>query len=174
MQIDSERQSHRAVLSFRGSHGPARCLLAQTGESGSALLMTPLEHTRSARLGKGRPVSDEPRAVSVEWRDRQPLTGTELTDFLALRHVCGRPGSRVAALGDYYIQNERPLLPFIADGLTALIDVGHLTLGEPGPASCGIRPVTVTASGRARYEDLCDRQGIAPYPRCASAETSDE
>lgn len=26
------------------------------------------------------------------------------------------------------------------------------------------RPVVVTASGLARYEELCARQGLAPYP----------
>ncbi|MGH3905502.1 MAG: hypothetical protein ACRDTE_15150 [Pseudonocardiaceae bacterium] len=104
------------------------------------------------------------RAGSRDWRDRQPLSGTELTDFLALRRVCGNPDSRVDQAGEHYVENERPVLPFIADGLTALIEVGHVTLGEPTPASCTIRPLMVTAGGRARYEHLCDRQGIAPYP----------
>lgn len=58
------------------------------------------------------------------------------------------------------MENERPVLPFIADGLTALIEVGHLSLGEPDPASCTMRPV--------RYEDLCERQAVPPYPTYAS------
>ncbi|MGH4015221.1 MAG: hypothetical protein ACRDSL_15120 [Pseudonocardiaceae bacterium] len=87
-----------------------------------------------------------------------------MTDFLALRRVCGRPDSRVEKVGENYVENERPVLPFIADGLTALIEVGHVAFGEPDLVSCGMRPVVVTASGRARYEQLCDRQGIPAYP----------
>lgn len=75
-----------------------------------------------------------------------------------------RPDSQVDQVGDHYVENERPVLPFIADGLTALLEVGHVVLGEPDPASCAIRPVMVTATGRARYEQLCDTQGIPPYP----------
>lgn len=108
-------------------------------------------------------MNDEPSAVSGDWRGRQPLSGTDLIDFLALRRVCGRPDARVRQVGHHYVENERPVLPFIADGLTALIEVGHVRLGEPDPASCAT-PVAVTGSGRARYEDLCDRQGIPPYP----------
>ncbi|MGH3921890.1 MAG: hypothetical protein ACRDTT_03265 [Pseudonocardiaceae bacterium] len=67
-------------------------------------------------------------------------------------------------MGDRYVENERPVLPFLPDGLAALIEVGHLMVGEPDTASGALRPVVVTASGRARYEQLCDRQGIAPYP----------
>ncbi|MGH3909161.1 MAG: hypothetical protein ACRDTE_34040 [Pseudonocardiaceae bacterium] len=110
-------------------------------------------------------MSDEPRAVSQDWRHREALTGTDLTDFLALRRVCGRADVRVRRLGADYVEKGRPLLPFLAKGVTALIEVGHLTLGEPAPASGDpTRPVMVTASGRARYEALCDRQGLPAYP----------
>ncbi|HEU0090147.1 MAG TPA: hypothetical protein VFQ77_21250 [Pseudonocardiaceae bacterium] len=109
-------------------------------------------------------MSDEPTAVSQEWRHRPLLTSTDLLDFLALRRVCGRPDSRIAKLEDHCFENERPLLPFLTDAITALIDAGHVTLGDSNPASCDRQPVTVTASGRARYEELCDRQGIPPYP----------
>ncbi len=109
-------------------------------------------------------MSDEPRAVSQDWRTCEPLTRTDLIDFLALRRVCGRPDVRVRRLGEHYVENGRPLLPFLADGLTALIDVGHLTLGDPDPAACDTRLVMVTATGRARYEALCDRQGLPAYP----------
>lgn len=107
-------------------------------------------------------MSDELRAGSPDWRDRPPLSGTDLTDFLALQRVCGRPDSRVEKVGEHYVENERLVLPFIADGLTALIEVGHVRLDETDPAC--MRPVVVTASGRARYEHLCDRQGIPAYP----------
>jgi hypothetical protein len=75
-----------------------------------------------------------------------------------------RPYSQVKKVGEQYMENEHPVLPFIADGLTSLIEVRHVTFGELGRISCGLRPVVVTASGRARYEQLCDRQGIPPYP----------
>lgn len=87
-----------------------------------------------------------------------------MTDFLALRRVCGHWDSRVEKIGEHFVENECPVLPFIADGLVALIEVGHVTLGELDPVSCGMRSVVVTANGRSRYEDLCDRQGIPPYP----------
>ncbi|MGH3908287.1 MAG: hypothetical protein ACRDTE_29505 [Pseudonocardiaceae bacterium] len=110
-------------------------------------------------------MSEEPRTVSQDWRTREPLTGTDLTDFLALRRVCGRAKSRVRSLGQHYVENGRPLLPFLADSVTALIEAGHLTLDEPAPALCDTtRAVLVTASGRARYEALCDRQGLPAYP----------
>lgn len=96
-----------------------------------------------------------------DWRDRPPLSGTEVTDLLALRCVCGHPDSRVGQLGGHYMEKERPVLPFLADGLAVLIEAGHVALGEPDPtASCAMRPLLVTAHGRARYEHLCDLQGI--------------
>ncbi len=107
-------------------------------------------------------MSDEFGAGSVDWRSRPALSGTDLTDFLALRRVCWRPDSGVDQVGEHFVEDQHPVLPFIADGLAALIEVEHITLGDP--ESCGMRPVLVTASGRARYEDLCDRQGIPPYP----------
>ena len=105
-------------------------------------------------------MNDELSTGSSGWRDRPALSGTDLTDVIALRRVCGQPDSRVKKVGEQYMENERPVLPFIADGLISLIEVGHVTLGEPDLFSCGMRPVVVTASGRARYEQLCDRQGI--------------
>lgn len=115
-------------------------------------------------------MSDPKGAEPVGWRDRQPLSGTDVTDLLALQRVCGHPDSRVDRVADQYVENGRPVLPFLADGLTALIEVGHLTLGEPDPASGAMRPLMVTASGRARYEDLCDRQGVLAYPVTQAAD----
>lgn len=116
-------------------------------------------------------MSDDPGVETEQWRNCQPMTDTDLTDFLALRQVCGRPGSWVGKLGDDYVENERPLLPFIADGLAALRDGRHVTLGDADPTSCAVRPVMVTAIGRARYEHLCDMQGVPPYPGSGSKET---
>lgn len=117
-------------------------------------------------------MSHQDRAEPAEWRDRQPLSGTDVRDFVALRRVCGHPDSRVDRVGDRYVENEHPVLPFLADGLTALIEVGHLVLGEPGPASGAGRALMVTAGGRARYEELCDRQGVAAYPVTQAADTT--
>ena len=107
-------------------------------------------------------MSGEVGVGSACWRDRPALSGTDLADFLALRQVCGRPGSGVRQVGEHFVENQRPVLPFLADGLAALVEGGHVILGDS--TSCGSRPVLVTASGRARYEELCDRQGIIPYP----------
>lgn len=118
----------------------------------------------AARKNGDDHVSDETETGSLRWRGRQPLSGTDLMDFLALRRVCGHPGgSRVRQVADQYVDNERPVLPFLADGLAALVEVGHLALGEPDPSCGGTCPVLVTASGRARYEHLCDRQGVPAY-----------
>jgi hypothetical protein len=120
-------------------------------------------------------MSDQEISGSAGWRDRQPLSGTDVTDFLALWRVCGHPDSRVDRVEDRFVENELQVLPFLADGLTALIEIGHLRLGEPDPASGTRRPLMVTASGRARYEDLCDRQGLLAYPVTQTAdETSNQ
>ncbi len=107
------------------------------------------------------------------WRNRQPLSGTDLADFLALRRVCGHSDSGVRKMEDAYLVNGRPVLPFISDGLAALVEVGHVTFGKPDPVSGGLRPVVVTATGRARYEQLCESQGIAPYPRVVVEERAE-
>ncbi|MGH3904060.1 MAG: hypothetical protein ACRDTE_07725 [Pseudonocardiaceae bacterium] len=100
--------------------------------------------------------------LSAGWWDRPALSGADLADFLALRRVCRRPDSGVDRVGEHFVEDQRPVLPFLADALAALVEVGHVSLGDSG--SGGMRRVLVTAGGRARYEELCDRQGIAPYP----------
>lgn len=95
------------------------------------------------------------------------LTDADWNDFMALRRLCGYPHYR--CLQDHHQQlvteNGQRLLPFLADAVRTLIEVGHATLAEPDPGSGGAyRPVLVTACGRARYEHLCDKQGIAAYP----------
>lgn len=121
---------------------------------------------RVGQVEKGGPgsVDDVSSPGSVAWRDCPPLSGTDLVDFLALWRVCGRPDTGVYQVGEGFVEGERLVLPFLADGLAALIEIGHVALGSTGSESGARRPVVVTASGRARYEDLCDRQGIAPYP----------
>jgi hypothetical protein len=70
-------------------------------------------------------------SATVGWRNRQPLTGADLTDFLALRRVGGHTDSRIGKLRNHYVENEHPLFPFVGNGLTVLIEVGHRMLGEP-------------------------------------------
>ena len=108
-------------------------------------------------------VSATPVVVSETWRARVLLSGADLSDFIALRRVCGRIDSHVTQVdGDFY-DGERKLLSHVEDGVRMLIEVGFATVGEPDP-EYGRRPVSVTPDGRARYEELCERQGYPPYP----------
>jgi hypothetical protein len=91
------------------------------------------------------------------------VSGADLSDFIALRRVCGRTDSHVTQVGDDFYDAERPLLPHVEDGVRMLIEVGFATIGEPDP-EYGRRPVSATSDGRARYEELCERQGYPPYP----------
>ena len=116
-------------------------------------------------------MSEVAGAGSVDWQDRPALSETDLADFLALQRVCGHPDSGVLRMGEQFVENQRPMLPFLADGVAALIEAGHAVLTDSSADLRGMRRVVVTASGRARYEDLCDRQGIAPYPVLVSDRT---
>ncbi|HEY2763118.1 MAG TPA: hypothetical protein VGJ13_03765 [Pseudonocardiaceae bacterium] len=91
------------------------------------------------------------------------MTGADLSDFIALRRVCGRIDSHVTQVGDDFYDAERRLLPHVEDGVRMLIEVGFATLGE-ADSEYGRRPVSATPDGRARYEQLCERQGYQPYP----------
>jgi hypothetical protein len=108
------------------------------------------------------PVESAP-VVSGAWRARVLLTGADLSDFIALRRVCGRTDSHVTQVGDGFYDGERQLLSHVEDGVRMLIEVGFATLGEPDPED-GRQLVTVRPDGRARYEELCERQGYPPYP----------
>lgn len=99
---------------------------------------------------------------SEGWRARELLTDADLSDFLALRRVCGRPDSPVTQVGDYFYEGERRLLSHVEDGVGMLIEVGFATLGKSDP-EYGRRPVTATSDGRERYEHLCERHGYPPY-----------
>lgn len=99
-----------------------------------------------------------------DWRDRPPLSDTDMTDFLALRRVCGHPDSRVDQVRGHYVETERPVLPFLADALAVLIEAGQVAFVDPDPTtSSARRPLAITTRGRVRYEHLGDPQGIAPY-----------
>ena len=117
----------------------------------------------------GMDVNDQPRVEA--WRDREPLSGADLSDFIALRRVCGRADFRVLQVGQEFFQAERPLLPFVGDGVRGLIEVGHATLADPEPESGGARVVVPTAAGRTRYEQLCELQGIPPHAPASEGPT---
>ncbi len=85
--------------------------------------------TEPALIQRENQISHTATSATVGWRNRQPLTGADLIDFLALRRVCGHTDSRIGKLSNRHVENEHPLLPFVENGL--LIEVGHLTLGEP-------------------------------------------
>lgn len=153
-----------------GSEGATdRAVLAGCGDEHAVLVQACAAGAGARTTGTGVGVVSE---ESVGWRDRPALNGTDLVDFLVLRLVCAALESGVAQVGEHFVENQRPVLPFLADGLIALIEVGHLTVGNS--ASCGIRPVLVTATGRARYEELCDRQGLSPYPVVVDGRHSDD
>jgi hypothetical protein len=114
-------------------------------------------------------MGDEPPVVSESWRHREPLTGADLTDFLILHRVSRHRKSRVARLGDRYFDSGFRTLPFLTDGFATLIEIGHLALGAPDPDSCDMQRVTITPEGRARYEQLCAKEGVPPYPGSTDA-----
>lgn len=92
-----------------------------------------------------------------DYLKRAPLTDEELDTFVALRRVEGAAGE-VAELDGRYYYYGRPMVPWLEDPLTALVEVGLITLAEPDPQACGLRRATLTAAGQARYEALCDKQ----------------
>jgi hypothetical protein len=96
------------------------------------------------------------------------LSGADLSDFIALRRVCGCTDSHVALVGEAFYDGERQLLPHVDDGVRTLIEIELAILGEPEPED-GRRPVVATPDGRRRYEELCVRQGYQPYPGPTSA-----
>ncbi|MGH3630025.1 MAG: hypothetical protein ACRDRL_21615 [Sciscionella sp.] len=91
------------------------------------------------------------------------MTDADLSDFIALRRVCGRADSHVDQVGDDFYDAERRLLPHVEDGVKMLIEVELATVDAPDPVY-GRRRVTATPDGRARYEQLCERQEYPPYP----------
>ena len=110
-------------------------------------------------------MNEQQCAGPVGWRDRPAMSATDVIDLLALQRVCGCPGSRVDRVGDQFVENERPVLPFLADGLAALIEVGHLTLGEPDPATRAMRPVLVPPASAPDMSTYVTGRGIPPSRR---------
>ncbi|MGH3534726.1 MAG: hypothetical protein ACRDQG_08430 [Pseudonocardiaceae bacterium] len=103
-----------------------------------------------------------PRDRTRGRRDRarrvSPVTGTasvdglcpELLTALALRRVLGRG---VAKAGELYVDDGHPMGRYLIGTFTELIDCGLLALAtEDG---WGLRRVTVTDAGQARYAQMC-------------------
>lgn len=88
-------------------------------------------NTEPPSTQRGNQISPTATSATVGWRNRRPLTGADLTDFLSLRRVCGHTSSSIGKLGNHYVENKHPLLPFVENGLTVSIEGEHLTLGEP-------------------------------------------
>ncbi|MGQ0772816.1 MAG: hypothetical protein ACT4NY_00085 [Pseudonocardiales bacterium] len=80
-----------------------------------------------------------------------PLTDEELDTFVALRRV-GGPGGGVAELDGRYYHHGRPIVPWLENPLTALVEAKLIMLSDPDPESGGLRRATLTAAGEARYK----------------------
>ncbi|MGH3871900.1 MAG: hypothetical protein ACRDSR_10375 [Pseudonocardiaceae bacterium] len=61
----------------------------------------------------------------------------------------------VASLPGCWLDSGRRVPDYVAAALDRLVSAGLLTLDEPDPESCGVRRVTVTDAGCARYVALC-------------------
>lgn len=109
-------------------------------------------------------MTDEPATGELNWRNRHPLSGTDLTDFVTLGRICGRPDPHIDQVAGQYVEDGRPALPFIADGLAALLESGHVVLGEPDSTSGGRRPVMVTAAGRLGTNNCATNRASRPIP----------
>ena len=90
-------------------------------------------------VGRGSPVSD--RALE-----------SGVTVWIALRRA--HEGG-VASLKSQWLDSGRQVPGYVAEALDRLISGGLLVLGEAEPESCGVRRITVTDSGCARYVALC-------------------
>ena len=78
-----------------------------------------------------------------------------ISEFLLLSRICRNAPSHVGQLDGAFYDGGRPIPPWLATCAPALIEAGEVTLGEPEGESCGLRRVTISAEGRARYEQLC-------------------
>jgi len=77
------------------------------------------------------------------------LTATTLTDWITLRRV-GR--LRVAMMHGAVVEDGHPVPAYMVASLVGLIREQHVTLGLPD--EWGVRRVSLTARGRARFVEL--------------------
>ncbi|MGH3901947.1 MAG: hypothetical protein ACRDTA_27580 [Pseudonocardiaceae bacterium] len=74
----------------------------------------------------------------------------ELLTALALRRALGRG---VAKAGEFYLDDGHPMGRYLTGTFTELIDCGLLALADDD--GWGLRRVTVTDAGQARYAQMC-------------------
>lgn len=106
---------------------------------------------------------------------KNPLTGADLYDWIALRRVSE---GRMARMGDCWLDFGHRVPGYVADALTELLAGGLVTLADQDPY--GLRRAALTDSGAARYESPCQLRQLAlqvPAPRfgttCQRAGTDD-
>ncbi len=127
------------------------CTVSQRGPARPALY--------ECRVGGNGPVGD-----------RAPESGVAVWIALRRSHEGG-----VANLAGQWLDSGRRVPGYVTDALDQLTSTGLLVLGEVDPEACGVRRVTVTDTGSARYVALCQihnpnrRAAVrTPYrwPRC--------
>lgn len=94
---------------------------------------------------------------------KNPLVGTDLYDWMALRRV--NEGG-MAQVGDCWLENGHRVPGYITDALTELLASGLVALADQDPYS--LRRAALTDTGTARYEWLCQLRQSAlqvPAPR---------
>jgi hypothetical protein len=94
---------------------------------------------------------------------KNPLAGADLYDWMALRRVSE---GGVTQTGGCWLESGHRVPGYIADTLTELLAGGLVTLADQDPY--GLRRATLTDSGTARYQSLCQQRQIAlkvPAPR---------
>lgn len=79
-------------------------------------------------------------------------TASDTTAWIALRRA--HEGG-VTNFEGRWLDNGRPVPGYLTDALDELTHRGLLALAEADPRSCGVRRVTVTDTGSARYVALC-------------------
>jgi hypothetical protein len=135
-----------------------------TAPSGTTIL--PMSQQPSTAPGpeghrRGVPTVDRPNVPASPHRRavlRNPgpgwgLSDAEIDTLGALRRV-GESDGAVMELGGRYFYRGHPMVPWLEGPLATLLAAGLITLADPDPGGYGARRVTVTETGRARYEEL--------------------
>lgn len=98
--------------------------------------------------------------------NRIALAGADLFAWMALRRVYR---GYLAKLGDRYFDAGRPIPGYLAEALDALTGARLAVLAEADPLAGGLRRVTMTDPGKARYVTLHEhtRARTQPWVRWA-------
>ncbi len=97
---------------------------------------------RRRRRGAAVPLTRDERRLHPAAGVRRDVSGRAVRVGAEPAVVVAKPPkqSMKGPSRNRYVENERTVLPFLADGLAALIEVGHVSLGEPDATSCAMRP----------------------------------